>query len=111
MGISIIKTLLAGILKLPLPPNTGEISNYQQNVIIHMRSHENILYLNSIQFLLDGVGWEQKMLSSLRVNLQLIFQTQDNSLQPYVESDGYVCLINVIEIFIISSGVSISAFI
>ena len=73
-----------------------------------MRSHENILYLNIIQLLLDGVGWEQNMLSSLKVNLKLIFLTQDDLIQPYVESEGYVPLMNVIEIFIFSSGVSIS---
>ena len=51
------------------------------------------------------------MLSSLKVNLKLIFQTQDILLQPYVQSEGYVPLMNVMEIFIFSSGVSISAII
>ena len=51
------------------------------------------------------------MVSSLKVNLELIFQTQDDLLQPNVESEGYVPLMNVIEIFIFSGGVSISAFI
>ena len=50
------------------------------------------------------------MVSSLKVNLELIFQTQDNLLQPNVESEGYVPLMNVIDIFIFSGGVSISAF-
>ena len=44
----------------------------------------------------------------LKVNLKLIFQKQDILLQPYIQNVGYVPLIHVIEIFIFSSGVSIS---
>ena len=67
----------------------------------------NISYILISFNFLDGVGWEQNKVSSLKVNLELIFQTQDNLLQPNVESEGYVSLMNVIEIFIFSGGVSI----